>query len=376
MSSKRCYYEVLGVSRTATVEEVKKAYKKIALANHPDRNPGDEEAIQRFKDAAEAYEVLSNPQKRAGYDRYGHAGVSGAGRAGFNEVSDIFDLFGDIFDGFGFGGARRGGATRARQGDSLRTSLTIDLLEAARGCSRTIEIERLEQCTTCGGSGAKPGSAPETCDYCRGHGQVVQSQGFFRLQTTCPRCQGTGTIVRDKCGSCQGRGRIPAPVTLDVRIPPGVDTGMQLCLRGEGAAGTNGGPRGDLYVDIQVREHPLFQRKGPHLTCRVPITYTQAALGAEIEIPVLEGRHTYTIPAGTQPGEVFRLRGAGMPDPHGGRPGDLHVEVQLEVPKQVGGRHEELLRELAELENANVGAHRKTFLEKLKDWFSLNDDAT
>lgn len=376
MASKRDYYEVLGVSRDAAPEDIKRAYRKLAVANHPDRNGGDAAAVERFKEATEAFEVLSNPDKRARYDRFGHAGVSGAnGGAGFQDVSDIFEAFGDLFEGFGFSprtGRRR---TRARQGDSLQTPLTIDLLEAARGCTRTLEIRRNEICETCQGSGARPGTTPDRCDYCGGMGQVVQSQGFFRVQTTCPACRGSGTVIREKCVDCHGAGRIPKTVALDVKVPAGVDTGMQLCLRGEGEPGLNGGPRGDLYVDIRVREHPLFRRDGSNLTCRVPITFSQAALGAELDIPVLEGRHRYTIPPGTQPGEVFRLRGAGMPDPHGGRTGDLLVEIQVEVPRKLNDEQEHLIRELAELEQTDVSPHRKSFLDKLKDWFSPDEAA-
>lgn len=374
MASKRDFYEVLGVSQDASHDRIKKAYKKLALANHPDRNPGDEEATTRFKEAAEAYEVLSNSDKRSRYDRFGHEGVSGAnGRAGgFQDVGDIFDLFGDLFEGFGFGGGRS--RRRGRTGANLQTSMTIDLLDAAKGCARKVNVPRNELCRTCSGSGAKPGSTPDRCDYCGGHGQVVQSQGFFRLQTTCPSCRGAGSVIRDKCGECRGSGRIAKSVELDIKVPAGIDNGARLCARGEGDPGASGGPRGDLYVDIHVNEHPLFAREGQHLICRVPVTYTQAALGTELDIPVLEGRHTQTIPAGTQPGQVFRIRGGGMPDLRTGRPGDLLIEVQVQVPKTVGEEHEALLRQLAELEQADVSEHHKSFLDRLKDWFTSPDD--
>ncbi len=374
MASKRDYYEVLDVPRDAPVEQIKKAYKKLALANHPDRNPGDEEAVVRFKEAAEAFDVLNDPQKRSRYDRFGHAGVSGNG-GGFNDVGDIFEHFGDLFESFGLFGGRAPRGSRARRGDSLRTSVTIELLEAASGCARELTVEREQLCPTCHGSGAKPGTTPQTCDYCGGHGQVVQSQGFFRVQTTCPACRGEGRVVRDKCADCRGTGRTLETVKLDVKIPAGVDTGMQLCLRGEGEPGTNGGPRGDLYVDIRVKEHSLFHRDGKNLTCQIPITYTQAALGAVLEIPILEGRHELTIHAGTQPGETFKLRRYGMPDPHGGSRGDLFVEVQVEVPKKLGARHEELLREMAELERSDVSPHQKSFFEKLKNYFAPHDES-
>lgn len=376
MAAKRDYYEVLGVSRDASPEAIKKAYKKLALANHPDRNPGDDQAVERFKEAAEAFEILSDPQKRTLYDRFGHAGVSGAGRGpAFTDLDDIFEAFGDMFEGFGFfGGGGRRRRPRARKGASLRTSVTVDLLEAASGCSRQIEVQRHTQCAACTGTGAKPGTQPQSCDYCRGAGRIVQSQGFFRVQVTCPACHGDGRVIREKCEACGGTGLDTETVRLEVKIPPGVDNGMQLCLRGEGEPGTLSGPRGDLYVDLRVKEHPLFQRDGNHLTCHVPLTFTQAALGAELEIPTLEGRHALTMPPGTQPGEVFRLRGLGMPDPHGRRRGDLFVQVQVEVPKKLTPRQEELLRELAEEEHAHVSPHRKSFFEKLKEYFAPNDE--
>ncbi len=374
MASTRDYYEVLGVPRDATPEQIKKAYKKLALANHPDRNPGNAEATERFKEAAEAFEVLNDTRKRARYDQYGHAGVQGnGGGAGFHDVNDIFEAFGGMFgDLFGGGQSSRG---RTRRGDHLQVSVTIDLLEAANGCTREIEFSRNEVCDECDGSGAKPGTAPENCDYCGGHGQVVQSQGFFRVQTTCPACRGKGTTIRDKCGTCRGTGREKKKHKQNVRIPAGVDTGNQLCIRGEGEPGIGpngqaGGPRGDLYVDIRVKKHPLFEREGTELFVNIPITYTQAVLGANIEVPQLEGRHDLNIPAGTQSGEIFRLRGQGLPDPHGGRKGDLHVVVALEVPKKVDSEQEELLRKLAEHEKINVSPHRKSFFETLKDYFT------
>lgn len=380
MTTTRDYYEILGVSKTASADEIKKAYKKLALANHPDRNPGDPEAIARFKEAAEAFEILGDRGKRERYDRFGHAGVTGAngrGGAGFHDVSDIFDAFGDLFEGFGFsfaGGSRGARGSRASRGASLQTSLTIKLEDAAGGCTREIEIKRHETCTTCDGSGAKEGSTPQKCDYCGGLGQVVQSRGFFRVQTTCPACRGQGTMIRDKCDTCSGAGKVPKTVRLEVNIPAGVDNGMQLCLRGEGEVGSNGGPRGDLYVDLIIPEHPFFKRDGVNLLCQIPVTYTQAALGTEIEIPLLRGRHQLTIPAGTQPGEVIRIRGAGITDPRGHRKGDMLVNIQLEVPKKLNAKHEKALRELAELEHANVSAHRKTFFEKIKEYFTDGED--
>ncbi|QDT81341.1 Chaperone protein DnaJ [Gimesia maris] len=376
MASKRDYYEILGVSREVTTVEIKKAYKKLALANHPDRNPGDEEAIKRFKEAAEAFEVLGDDKKRAHYDRYGHADFGAGGAHQFHDVSDIFSAFGDLFGGFGSRSSQRSG-NHPRQGDSLQTTIQIDLLEAASGVEREIQIMRQEPCETCNGSGAKPGTSPDTCDYCGGAGQVVQSQGFFRVQTTCPRCRGGGTIIKEKCSDCRGDGRINLESSLTVDVPPGVDNGTRLCLRGQGNPGYNGGPRGDLFVSVGVDEHPLFKRHDEQLSCHVPITYTQAVLGATIEIPTLEGRHELKVRSGTQPGEVYRLKGLGMPNVHGGRRGDLHVVVQIDVPRKISEREEELLRELAEIEHAEVSSHRSpnrnSFFDKLKEYFTHSD---
>jgi molecular chaperone DnaJ len=369
MASKRDYYEVLGVAKDASPEQIKKAYKKAANANHPDRNPGDEEAVGRFKEVAEAFAVLNDANKRGRYDRFGHAGVSGNGGPQFSDISDIFDAFGEMFGDSVFGDGRsRGG--RAHRGSHLRSSITIDLLEAARGCTRTLEIRRHVSCETCQGSGAKPGTKPQTCDYCGGRGRVMHTQGFFRVQTTCPGCHGSGRVIRERCGDCSGSGLQLRPAKLEVKVPGGVDNGMQLCLRGEGEAGPGGGPAGDLYVDIQVRPHPFFERHERNLSCRVPVSFTQATLGTEIEIPLLDGRQRLTIPQGTQPGELLKLSGLGMPDPHGGRRGDLYVEVQVEVPKHLSDGQERILRELAELEKVEVTPHRKSFFDKLKDYFA------
>lgn len=374
MPTQRDYYDVLGVARNASADELKKAYRKIALKNHPDRNPGDEEAVERFKEASEAFDVLGDDAKRSRYDQFGHAGVSGAGGGGgFQDVGDIFSAFGDIFENFGFGGGRsRGGG---RRGASLQASAEIDLTEAATGCTRELHISRHEVCETCDGSGARPGSKATTCSTCGGHGQVIQAQGLFRVQTTCPACRGEGKTVSNPCVDCSGSGRTMQEVVREVKIPSGIDNGMQLCLRGEGEAGTKGGGRGDLYVDIEVRPHPLFERDGMDLMCRVPVTYSQAALGAEIEIPTLNGRQEFSVKPGTQPGSITRLRGKGMPDPRSGRRvGDLLVEVQVEVPHKVSGRQEELLRELAELEEADVMPQRSSFFDQVKEFFGGGDD--
>ena len=370
MASKRDYYEILGVAKDASPEQIKKAYKKAAIANHPDRNPGDEAAVLRFKEAAEAFDVLSDANKRGRYDRFGHAGVSGNGGPQFSDISDIFDAFGEMFgDNFGMFGDGRSRGGRGHRGSHLRSSITIDLLEAARGCTRTLEIRRHVSCETCQGTGAKRGTEPQRCDYCGGRGRVMHSQGFFRVQTTCPGCHGSGRVIRERCGDCSGSGLQLRAAKLEVKVPGGVDNGMQLCLRGEGEAGAGGGPSGDLYVDIQVRPHPFFERHERNLSCRVPISFTQATLGTEVEIPLLDGRQRLTIPQGTQPGELLKLSGLGMPDPHGGRRGDLYVEVQVEVPKHLSDGQERILRELAELERVEVTPHRKSFFDKLKDYF-------
>jgi molecular chaperone DnaJ len=375
MATQKDYYEILGVAKGAAPEDIKRAYRKAAATNHPDRNPGDEAAIERFKEAAEAFDVLGDAQKRALYDRYGHEAFARAGgrQPGFNDVNDVFSAFGDLFEGFFGNAAARGGARRASRGESLRCGIELDLREAAFGVTRTVEIERDELCPTCDGNGAKPGSSAERCSYCAGRGQIVQAQGFFRVQTTCPACRGAGDVIREKCPKCSGSGREAKLVRLEVKVPPGVDNGMQLCLRGEGEPGDRGGPRGDLYCDIHVAEHSLFKRQGHDLICAVPLSFPQAALGTELEIPLLDGRHQLQIAAGTQPGEVIRLRGKGMPDPHSRRKGDLLIQIHMEVPKKLNQRQEELLRELSELEKKNVSAHQKSFLEKIKDYFAADE---
>jgi molecular chaperone DnaJ len=377
MAGKRDYYEVLGIDRSASDGQISEAYRKLALKFHPDRNPGDEEAVGKFKEAAEAFEVLSHDEKRAAYDRYGHAGLSGGGAPQFHDLGDIFEAFGDILGGGGlFGdvfGRGRGRGRQARRGGDIRCDVTLDLLEAAHGTAKIVQFERHQKCDTCGGSGAKPGTRPEVCSYCGGHGAVVQNAGIFSMQTTCPSCHGSGAVIRQRCSSCHGSGYLPGRVTRKIDIPPGVDTGTQMRLHGEGEPSGSGGPPGDCYCVIHVSEHALFRREGQHLICQVPIAYPQAALGAVIEVPTLDGREELTIPAGTQPGEVFTLRGRGMPDPrHRGR-GDLLVQVSIEVPKKLAERHEQVLRELAEIENTHVTPKRKSFVDKLKEYFQSEE---
>lgn len=374
MATRRDYYEILGVQRTASAEEIRRAYRKLAAKYHPDRNPGDQEALEKFKEASEAFDVLSNPETRQRYDRYGHDGLKGApGVHEFQDISDIFEAFGGIFgDLFGFPRGRSG--RRGRRGRSIQTSVSIDLIEAAFGCTRQITIERETICRSCGGSGARPGSQPTVCDYCGGHGQVVQTEGWLRIQTTCPACHGEGRVIREKCPTCQGSGRTQETAQIEVKIPAGVDNSIQLRLAGEGHHGEHGGPPGDLLVEIQVRQHPFFRREGRDLICEVPITFAQAALGAEIEIPLLTGKYKLTIPSGTQPGELIRVRGQGIPDLHSGLRGDLIAQIMVEVPKKLNKRQESLIRELAELDQKHVSPRRKSFLESVKDLF-LGDSA-
>ncbi len=375
MATKRCYYEVLEVTRTATRDEISTSYRKLAIKYHPDKNPGNEEAIARFKEAAEAFEVLSDEQKRARYDRYGHAGVEGQTHQ-FNDLGDIFSAFGDLFGGGAFGdifGNQRGGR-RVRKGADVGCEITIDLLEAARGVSKTIEFERHEKCETCDGSGAKPGTKLQSCQYCGGRGQVVQSNGIFRVQTTCPVCSGKGQVVKDKCKKCSGEGFTPIRVEKELAIPPGIDDGMRMRLTGEGEPSPDGGPPGDCYCLVHVTEHPLFQREGQHLICQLPIMYSQAALGAKLEVPTLDGTETLEIPPGTQPGDVFKLKGRGMRDPRARGRGDQLIQVVLEVPKKLSPRERELLEELAGEEKVNVTHKRKTFLDRLKEFFVPNEE--
>lgn len=369
MTGKRCYYEVLGVERTSTTKVIAEAYRKLAIKYHPDKNPGDEEAVARFKEAAEAFEVLGDEEKRARYDRYGHAGVNNGGRQGFQDVNDIFAAFGDIFGESAFGDLF-GGRRRASKGSDVRCDLTLDLMEAARGVTKTIEFQRHEACEECAGTGAKKGTSRTTCTYCAGRGQVVQSTGIFRVQTTCPSCQGVGSVVKEPCGKCRGAAFVLKKVKREVQIPAGIDDQMRIRIAGEGEPSPSGGPRGDCYCFITVKEHPLFQREGEHLVVRMPITYTQAALGAKIDVPTLAGPHELKLPAGTQTGEVFRVRGQGMPSPRGRSVGDLLVQVNVEVPKSLSAEQEELLRQLAEQEKVDVSPHRKSFFEKVREYFA------
>jgi molecular chaperone DnaJ len=371
--SKLDFYEVLGVSRDASDREISSAYRKLAVRFHPDSNPGDEDATVRFKQSAEAYEVLSDSDKRARYDQYGHAGLEGSGSS-FGSAEDIFDAFGDIFgggifEGFFGGGSRGDGGRRVRKGANVRVDMALTLEEAAFGVDRTIKIPRAQKCDTCSGSGCKEGSKPSMCGTCGGLGQVVQSHGILRMQTTCPECRGEGKRIDAPCGDCRGSGFKKKTVEIEVSIPAGVDDGTRVRVTGQGEPSPDGGSAGDCYCFVSITEHELFRREGPHLILQMPIAFSQATLGAKIEIPTLEGREDLVVAAGTQSGEVFRIRGKGMPDPHSGRKGDLHVQLNIETPKKLNERQEELLRELAELDETHVSPKRKSFLKSIRDYF-------
>jgi len=368
--SKRDYYEVLGVSRDATTQDLKKAYRKVAMKHHPDRNSGDKASEEKFKEASEAYEVLSNQQKRAAYDQFGHAGVEGqggmgGGAEGFGSFSDIFgDVFGDIFGG-GRGG--RGGPSR---GADLRYTLELSLEDAVRGTTVKIQVPTLVSCDACGGSGAKPGTSPTTCNTCGGHGQVRMQQGFFSVQQTCPTCRGKGKTISEPCSKCHGQGRVEETKTLSVKVPPGVDTGDRIRLAGEGEAGGDGGPSGDLYVQVSVKEHEFFQRDGRNLYCEVPISIFDACLGGEIEVPTLDGRVKLKIPAETQTGKLFRLRNKGVTPVRGGAAGDLLCRVILETPVNLSGNQKELLEELrASFNGKKHSPKQQSWFEGMKNFF-------
>src|SRR2546427_6902597 len=363
---KRDYYEVLGVSRDATDEEIKKAFRKLAHQHHPDKNPGNRKAEERFRELAEAYQVLSDAERRSMYNRFGHAAFEqGGGVGGFEFGAGFEDILGDLFGDF-FGTGRTRGRTRARRGQDLRYDLEVTFEEAAFGCEKTIAVPRLSACETCGGRGAKPGTTPRTCPQCRGSGQVRFQQGFFSIAKTCGHCNGQGTLIAHPCATCAGSGVQRRTHQLSIKIPPGVDSGSRLKLRGEGEAGANAGTPGDLYVVLGVREHPLFAREGSDVVCEVPLSFAQAALGAEIEVPTLDGKARVKIPAGTQSGQVFRLKGRGIPDLNGYGRGDQVVRALVETPRKLSPRQRELLEEFARLAGEEVYPLSKSFLEKVK----------
>ncbi|MGE0743825.1 MAG: molecular chaperone DnaJ [Rhodospirillales bacterium] len=372
----RDYYEVLGVQRGAAAEEIKKAYRKLAMQYHPDRNQGDAKAEQTFKEINEAYDVLKDEQKRAAYDRFGHAAFEGpGGGAGQRGNFDFGQGFADIFDEmFGeFMGGRRGAGGRGQRGADLRYNLEIALEEAYAGREARIRVPSSVACTACGGTGAAEGSAPVSCPTCRGHGKVRAQQGFFTIERTCPSCHGAGKIVKDPCPACTGSGRVRKEKTLSVNIPQGVEDGTRIRLAGEGEAGMAGGQPGDLYIFIAVKPHPLFQREGPHIHCRVPIPMTTAALGGAVEVPTVEGgRAKVTVPSGAQSGHQFRLRGKGMTALHGGARGDMYIEIVVETPVNLTKRQQELLREFdSETKSAKKSQNPESegFFAKVKEFW-------
>lgn len=369
---KRDYYEVLGVQKNVNPQELKSAFRKVALQYHPDRNPGDKEAEERFKEASEAYEVLSDPERRARYDRFGHAGgAAGAGFEGFGgfqnvNINDIFgDIFGEIF-GNARGGRGRGGMGR---GADLRYNLEISFEEAAFGCRPKVPIPRPKKCEVCSGSGSKSGAPPKPCGTCGGSGEVRFTQGFFAVSRTCSDCNGTGAFVPDPCTKCRGAGKVPSEEVIEVAIPAGVDNGTRVRLSGMGEPGDRGGPAGDLYVTVIVREHPLFQREDYEVFCEVPISFTQAALGAKIDVPTLDGKVKMTVPPGTQSGKVFRLRSKGIPHLHSQQRGDQHVRVIVETPTELSAKQRELLEKFAEESGEETHPQSKSFFAKVKELF-------
>lgn len=350
MTTRRDYYEILGVSQEAGDEEIKKSYRRLAMQYHPDRNPGNKEAEERFKEAAEAYEVLCDPEKREIYNRYGHEGLNGTGYRGFSGFEDIFSSFGDIFgDVFGFQTGRSRSRSAARAGADLRYDLQISFLEAALGTTKEIKLDKLVLCANCRGTGCAPGTSPQVCNRCQGRGQVTQSSGFFSISSTCPQCRGQGSLIVSPCPDCQGMGRIKEGKTVQLKIPAGVETGSRLRLRGEGEGGERGGPDGDLYVFIEVEPHELFERTGDDIYCRIPVSLVQAVLGGQIEVPTLTGSERVKIPPGTQPGQIFRLKGKGISHLRGYGRGDQIIEPVVTIPTNLSRKQEELLREFDKL---------------------------
>lgn len=370
--SKKDYYEVLGVQRGIEARELKKAYRRMAQKYHPDRNPDDAESEAKFKEAKEAYEVLSDPQKRSAYDQFGHAGVDpsmggggGAGPGGFG------DVFGDVFSDI-FGGARGGRQSGVYRGADLRYSMELSLEDAVAGTTTTIKIPAQVKCGVCNGSGAKKGTTPKTCGTCQGHGQVRMQQGFFSVQQTCPTCHGQGKVITDPCGSCHGSGKVSQTKTLSVKVPAGVDMGDRIRLAGEGEAGEQGGPPGDLYVEISVKRHPIFTREDNHLYCEVPISFATVTLGGELEVPTLTGKVSLKIPAETQSGKKFRIKGKGVKPVRGGPIGDLYCKVIVETPVKLTGKQKDLLREFDESVHAGGKGHSPqahSWLDGVKDFF-------
>lgn len=377
MPTSRDYYEILGVEKTADGEEIKRAYRRLAMKFHPDRNPGDADAEAKFKESAEAYEVLSDESKRQIYDQYGHEGLRGRGGPATHDFSrmdpsDIFSMFNDIFEGMGMGGRARRGPAR---GFDLETQVTITLTDVLNGCERDVEFTRLDVCDTCTGSGAKPGSKPVQCPTCGGQGRVQQSGlgGMFRMVTMCPSCGGAGKVVKEHCESCRGKGRVSRRRNLSVRIPPGIHDGMAVRVQGEGEpparelSPAGEGMRGDLHVLVRVKQHELFGRKDDHLLMEMPLSFTQAALGAEVQVPTLDGPASLTIPKATQFGTTFKVTGKGLPNLRGGKRGDLIVGVKVEIPRKLSAKQEKLLREFAETEDKSVLPESTSFWKRMSD---------
>jgi len=372
------YYEILGVERDASGEQIKSAYRKLALKYHPDRNPENKHhAEEKFRQATEAYTVLSDPQKRQTYDRFGHAGLGNRGfETNFNDsiFADFHDILGDLFgfdDVLGGSGRRRGGrGSRGQRGADLRYDLSLSFEEAASGVKSRVRISRHEICESCKGTGAKPGTGTTTCQTCRGRGQVVYQQGFFSISRTCPACQGQGQVIRDACETCRGQGRIERERTIEVPVPAGVETGTRLRMAGHGEPGVNGGPAGDLYIFLEVKEHAFFERRGADLYCTVPVSFPQASLGAKLKIPTLGGEDDLEIPEGTQSGQIFRKKGKGLPDPHGGK-GDLYVNIRVVVPSKLNREQRRVLEQLGEtMKVDNKPTERSSsFFDKVKDIF-------
>ncbi len=376
MAEKRDYYEVLGVSKNASEDEIKRAYKKLARKYHPDMNPGDKEAEEKFKEVNEANEVLSNPEKKAKYDQFGFAGVDpnyGAGQGGYGgaggfDFGDLGDIFGSFFGG-GFGGGGRRNPNAPQRGESIRASLSVDFTEAAFGCEKSITIDRSEQCPTCKGKGCAPGTTPEVCTECHGTGTVTQAQrtpfGMMQSQTVCPKCRGKGQIIHQPCPDCRGAGVVRKRRTIQVNIPAGIDNGQTISLRGQGHSGKNGGPAGDLLITVMVRPHEIFRRDGTAVFCEAPITFTQAVLGGTLEIPTIDGKVKYDIPEGTQTGTVFRLRGKGIPVLNGRGRGDQYVTVNIETPRNLNREQKEALKKFSEsLGEGNYEKHKNFFGKK------------
>ena len=372
---KEDYYVILEVKREATSEELKRSYRRLAVKYHPDKNPGDKAAEDKFKAAAEAYEVLSDPQKRQRYDRFGHEGLRGVESRGFGNFEDIFDAFGDIFGGGGGGGIFEeffGGGSRTRatkRGASLRCDIVLDFVEVASGAEKTLELTKRSFCEECRGTGARKGTSPVTCPYCNGKGEIHQRQGFFTLRTTCPKCKGGGKIIETPCNRCHGNGLYPKKSKIKVSVPAGIEDGTRLRISGQGESGENGAHPGDLYCDIHVRPHPIFKRQDNDIICEFPITFTQAALGCNIDAPTVAGKcMEVKVPAGTQSGDIISVKGEGFPNVRGFGKGNLLIHVIVETPTRLTPQQEQLLREFSELEHKNVTPKRKGFLKKLKDF--------